>query len=280
MTLSQAARTAAVATLATAGLFWMGSLSPLQLPSVLAYSGIVISLCGILSVLVPPVWSGFARRVHGLLLGILVGATLFAAGWFWPAHSFTTPSPATRLEAILPTYNFHERHALTIQAPAERVREALHQVSLPDIVALQNLVKIRAMVMGSFEDSKTGQNVAYRVPFLEMMKLPRSGVFPLDDTPREFVFGLAGQPWNNIVVRLKPEEFRGWARPGSVKGAVNFLIEDAGNGRSRLITETRVAATDEFARRKMAGYWALIYPGSGMIRHSLLKAIQERAERR
>lgn len=79
-------------------------------------------------------------------------------------------------------------------------------------------------------------------------------------------------------VRLKSEEFRAWAPPHTVKIAANFQIEDAGSGRSRVITETRVAANDDFARAKMATYWALIYPGSGMIRRGLLQVIRERAE--
>jgi len=66
----------------------------------------------------------------------------------------------------------------------------------------------------------------------------------------------------------------------TVKIAANFRIEDAGDGRSRVITETRVAANDDFARVKMARYWALIYPGSGMIRRSLLQVIRDRAEHR
>ena len=38
----------------------------------------------------------------------------------------------------------------------------------------------------------------------------------------------------------------------------------------------RVVASDAAARRKMARYWALIYPGSGLVRHSLLEAVRER----
>lgn len=274
MTRPQAACAAIIIILAAAGLFWMNSFAPLQWPSVLAYSGIAIALCGVLSMLVPAAWLGFRRRVHSLLLGVLAGAILFSASWFWPVPLFTTPSPATRLDAFMPTYSFHERHELIIEAPAERVREALNHVTLTEIGVMQVLTRIRALAMGNFRMPPAAPSA----PFLETMKLPLSGLFPLDDTRGEFIFGLAGQPWNNVSLRLKPEEFRAWAPPGNVKVAANFLIEDAGSGRSRVITETRVAATDEFARRKMARYWALIYPGSGMTRYGLLKAIQERAE--
>jgi hypothetical protein len=65
-----------------------------------------------------------------------------------------------------------------------------------------------------------------------------------------------------------------------VKIAANFRIEDIGGGRTRVVTETRVVANDDAAHRKMARYWALIYPGSGMIRRSLLAAIRDHAETR
>lgn len=273
-------RAALVAVVAACGLALMGSLGALQWPSVLAYSGLVVVLFGLLSVLVPPRWLGFSRGWHGPLTGILAGGTLFAAGWLWPAGSFTTQSPATRLDAFLPAYNFHERHEITIQAPTERVRQALNQVSFADIGAMRTLDAIRAIGMGHLQAARQASGAAPAVPMVEIIGNPRSGFFPLDDTPREFVFGMAGQPWNNVSVNLKVAEFRNWAAPDSVKAVASFLIEDAGNGRSRMITETRIAASDESSRRKMARYWALIYPGSGMIRRSLLNAIRERAERR
>jgi hypothetical protein len=116
------------------------------------------------------------------------------------------------------------------------------------------------------------------MPILQMMNDPYSGFFPLDETPNEIVFGLAGAPWRNYGVRLQAGQFSSWKPPETVKIAVNFLLEDLGNGRTRAVTETRVLANDELARRKMAHYWTLIYPGTGMVRVSLLQAIRLRAE--
>jgi hypothetical protein len=115
------------------------------------------------------------------------------------------------------------------------------------------------------------------VSVIQMMSKGRTGFFPLDLGERELVFGMAGQPWTNGAVRLKPEEFRSWMPPGNVKIAFNFAVEDAGGGWSRIWTETRVQATDAAARTTMAKYWRLIYPGSGMIRRSMLDAIRRRA---
>ena len=268
-------RLSAVAFLAAAGLILMSRFGALQLPTVLAYSGIVTFVCGVLSLLLPPRWLGLSKRIHGLAIGTILGAALFAAGWFWPARSFHTSAPVSRLDDFMPDYHFHERHEAIIQAPPGRVRAALDQMSFADLSVMQTLGRIRNAAMGV--RTPAGASLP-STPIVQMVKGPRSGFFPLDDTPREFVFGLAGQPWNNKGVRLQAGEFREWAPPGNVKIAANFLIEDAGSGRSRVITETRVFAVDDLARRKMANYWALIYPGSGLVRRAMLDAVRRRAE--
>jgi hypothetical protein len=265
----------AVAVVAGCGLVLMSRFGTLQLPSVLAYSGIVAFLAGLVSGLAPPRWLGFSRRFHGPLAGTLIGAALFTAGWYWPTGAFDTPAPTTLLDAFMPDYNFHERHEIAIQAPPNQVRDALDRVSWADIGVMETLGRIRSIAMGG----RAARGGLSPVPIVDSIKSPRSGFFLLDDTPREFVFGLAGQPWTNTAIRLSPIEFRPWARPGSIKVAANFLIVDAANGGSRVVTETRIAACDAAARKKMAQYWALIYPGSGMVRRSLLEAVRQRAER-
>ena len=67
-------------------------------------------------------------------------------------------------------------------------------------------------------------------------------------------------------------------RSGFLKGALTFRTEPVEGG-TRLVTETRVKATDAAARRKFAPYWRLIGQGSAAIRRSWLKAIKARAER-
>ena len=99
-----------------------------------------------------------------------------------------------------------------------------------------------------------------------------------EEKDRELVFGA-------VVccdVRVPPrsaEEFQ--ALQGSLARAVmNFHVEDAGGGVSRLVTETRVAASDARSERVFARYWRVIYPGSALIRVMWLRAIKARAEAR
>ena len=67
-------------------------------------------------------------------------------------------------------------------------------------------------------------------------------------------------------------------RSGFALAAINFRLEDAGNGETLLTTETRVYATDDSARKRFAAYWRVIYPGSALIRVMWLRAIRDRAE--
>ena len=97
-----------------------------------------------------------------------------------------------------------------------------------------------------------------------------------EDPDREIVFGAvvccdARRPPRSA------EEFQ--ALEGSLARAVmTFHVEDAGAGTTRLVTQTRVAATDARAERVFARYWRIIYPGSALIRWTWLRAIRSRAE--
>lgn len=267
--------TAIFTILAVCGLLAMSRFGPLQAPSVLVYSSLAAALCGLLSAGVPPGWLGFRRRVSGPLTGLAMALLLFTAGWWWPISTIHTASPATLLDRFLPEYEIHERHEILVHAPPARVRAALDQVTFQEIPAVETLGRIRAAVLRA----PIERHAPAIAPIVEMIQRPQGGFFLLADSPREFVFGLAGQPWNNRAIRLTPQQFPVWAATGHVKIAANFLIEDAGPGRSRLITETRIAAFGPEASRAMARYWALVYPGSGLIRVGLLQAIRRRAER-
>src|SRR5215467_15878948 len=63
--------------------------------------------------------------------------------------------------------------------------------------------------------------------------------------------------------------------PGYAKAMMSFEIAPDGAG-SRLLTETRVQATDAAARRRFRLYWLVIRAGSGLIRRSILRAVKRR----
>jgi hypothetical protein len=62
-----------------------------------------------------------------------------------------------------------------------------------------------------------------------------------------------------------------------VRVAMGFTFAPDGAG-SRVATETRIAATDDAARRRFGRYWRVVGPFSGITRREMLAAIRRRAE--
>ncbi|AQZ69959.1 unnamed protein product [[Actinomadura] parvosata subsp. kistnae] len=94
--------------------------------------------------------------------------------------------------------------------------------------------------------------------------------------------GVIGQWWRlgraeNVSSVTDLDGFLAFDRPGFAKATFSFLLDDAGDGRIRLITETRVQATSPDARRAFLRYWLLIRLGSGLVRRAMLSAVRARA---
>ena len=62
------------------------------------------------------------------------------------------------------------------------------------------------------------------------------------------------------------------ARPGEVRVALDVRAKPLTDGRSRLSTETRIAAVDRRARRAFRAYWLVVGPFSALIRRQWLRA--------
>jgi len=103
-----------------------------------------------------------------------------------------------------------------------------------------------------------------------------------EEPDREIVIGAYTQPWHEQVTfhPLPPEQFAGFNQPGYVKIAWTLGAEPLGPNRSRLVTRTRVVATDLQARRRFRRYWAPMSAGIILIRYAGLPLISNEAERR
>ncbi|MDX2152003.1 MAG: hypothetical protein SFV54_14795 [Bryobacteraceae bacterium] len=259
-----------------AGVLYMASLGPLQAPSVLVYVGLGLQLAGLVVVPLPPKFMGIRSRVTGLMVA-LAGAVAAAAGLLWPV---TTNYRAgnSQMDAFLPSYDFHEFHEVRVHADSARAMRAVREVTFAEIGPMRTLGRIRNAAMRT----RTADQPMPAKPIVALISASATAFFPLHDGTSEYIFGMAGQPWKNGAppTRLTPEEFATWMPPDNIKVAANVRVESLGDGWSRVTTETRVLATDEQARRTMARYWRLIYPGSAMIRRSMLEAIKQRAEQR
>lgn len=212
--------------------------------SVLLYCGAAAILAGVAAML-------FRRQRRR-------GVALFAAGIVfvliagcWPAGERRVAIASSRLDRIMPWWQFEERHEIRIAASPERIYAAIRQVTAGEIRFFRILTAIRCM--GRCRERESILHAPDAKPILDVAT--RSGFRMLaDDSPRELVFG----------TRVSPHTF----------AVMNFRVEPDG----RLTTETRIHAGTDAARRSFAVYWRIIRPGSGIIRRSWLEAIKRRAE--
>lgn len=173
------------------------------------------------------------------------------------------------LDDFLPAYEFSERHALAIDAPASCIDQAVRSVSIADLPVVRVLWWLRRL--GRPYGDTTKPFVGGELPGIVLDDLPEEGV----------VLGLTGQFWRILGGDRDPnrprtaDEFVAYARPDTCKAVIDFRIAP-----SRLSTETRVHVPDPAARRKFARYWAVIRPFSGLVRILFLRAVRQRAEAR
>jgi hypothetical protein len=151
----------------------------------------------------------------------------------------------------------------------EAIRELTSQ-EVPLLVALMAVRRIPALLQGH------RPHVGGRL--LDGMRA--AGFTPLRESEDELVLGIIGRFWrlDSGLRQCEPGEFAGFSEAGWAKGAIDFEVQEAGR-RTLVTTETRVAATDERARRSFQRYWHLIGPWSALIRVAWLRAIRRRAER-
>jgi hypothetical protein len=182
------------------------------------------------------------------------------------------------LDKALPEYDFREQHTRHIDAPPERVDEAVRAVTIRDMPLARLLFALRAApARMRRKPTRFGE---VDVPLLGLALDVAFG--PLGDDPgNEVVIGMIGQPWKLVGGEsrrfARPQEFTAFADPGFVKAAMNFRYEPVDAG-TRLTTETRVLATDPDSRRRFRRYWLVIRPGSGLTRRAWLRAAARRAE--
>jgi hypothetical protein len=170
------------------------------------------------------------------------------------------------INQVMPTYDRREVHKRSIDAPPAAIWDAIHSLKNEELKVMRMLMGLRSLG----RQTKGGDR-----PVLDGFK--RMGFAPVAEDPgRELVVAGIGRFWQLSGGLQKVEgreHFTGFAEPRYAKVAFNFLID--GN---ELSTETRIAGTDAYARRRFGLYWLLVRPGSGLIRREWLGAIAKQAE--
>jgi hypothetical protein len=172
------------------------------------------------------------------------------------------------IDDVLPTWDWRSAHTTRVAAPPELAAAAAREFSGRDLPVTGALMRVRALGRRTFDDRPT------------LQAMTRIGLAVLVDERYAVVLGGVLSPWKlrgGHRVVASADELRAFAEPGWVRVATAFTVTPEGAG-CRVRTETRIAATDEGARRRFGRYWRLIGPFSSITRREMLAAIRRRAE--
>jgi len=185
---------------------------------------------------------------------------------------------AALLDRLLPRFDAAERHAREIAAPAAEVWSALGRVDLGRPAGVRLLMGLRALpgiVLSPRRLRETPRR--FRLEELETLGFGR-----LAETPgHELVLGVEGRfwrPWGNLEP-FDRERYRSPVAPGRARALWSFELEPLSEGRTRLVTVTRIACGDASSRRKFRAYWLLVRLGSGLIRRWILAEVARECRR-
>ena len=187
------------------------------------------------------------------------------------------------IDEYLPRYDVVERHAITVHATPSRTYAAIKSTNFADGAIIRLLFFLRGLPEAILRSGNGFRASKETRASLTMESIGRSGFRLLgEQQPDEIVVGIEGRFWTASGDRCTPpaEAFRSSApAPGTARGVWNFHVRALGADGCELSTETRVLCADTWTRRRFLPYWTLIRPGSGLIRHSMLRAIKRSAER-
>lgn len=178
------------------------------------------------------------------------------------------------IDKYLPTAEFQDYHQARVAADPGRAYSALRDLDLTKSTVVRALFAIRTIPARLRPQSAATLS---KRPSSFVQAALDAGMVILEEIPgQECVAGAITQPWKPIARfrGLPGPEFIAFAEPGFTKIAWNIAVAPAGPGHSVVSTETRVAPTDETARRRFRLYWFVFSPGIRLIRRIALRLLK------
>lgn len=215
-----------------------------------------------------------------LLAGLAAAGYVVYAGQTWlafgrPKSEAPRPRAVVSMDRYLPSYDVWERHETRVKAPVAATFAAAREMDIQRSPLVRAILKSRKILFRS-----RGRELERR-PFLDQVRGMGWGL--LAEVPgRAMVFGAVTRPWEKTVRfhPLPPREFAAFRKPGWAKIVWTLEADPTGRTRSVFRTQTRVATTDESARKRFRKYWATVSPGILLIRQQVLGLVRGEAERR
>jgi hypothetical protein len=243
--------------------------------SIAFYTAAIVALIGAYGVVRPLRRVHRGKRTHALVMLLIALAAIYAVSRSMPR---TQAGDGRHLiDAFVPAYQFREIHSTTVEATPDRIDRAIRGVSADEIALFNVFTWIRRFGRSGPESIL---NAPRQRPILDVAT--QTGFLRLGDRPlQEIVIGtvVVAPPGTARPQPFTPVDYQRLTRPGFALAAMNFRIEPVSATACRVITETRVFATDAVALRRFTPYWRIIFPGSAILRVTWLRAVKHRAER-
>ena len=201
----------------------------------------------------------------------------------------TSPRPiALRIDEVMPRFDVNVVQHIVVNADPRQTYQALLDADLMDNQLTRLMVTARDLpnrLRPRTSDTETHRSNARssRRPTFRMRDAAgaESGWVGLRDEPGvEMLAGLVGQFWRRDfgIVKVAPEEFASFDRPGYAKTVAGFALHPHGEGRTLLTYESRTVCTDAAARRRFAAYWLLLRPFVRQMLRAALVSMKRHAE--
>ena len=158
------------------------------------------------------------------------------------------------IDRALPRWDERSSHSRQVAARPEQAWAVLRRMDLGGCLPLRGLLLCRGITA---RPSLAG--------------FQRFGFVLLDEREHEeLLLGLIGRFWTlgGGIVKVSPAEFHTFQEPGHARVAWNFRVLDRP---TRIVTETRIQATDDEARAQFRRYWRFIHRFSGWTRVFMLR---------
>jgi hypothetical protein len=187
--------------------------------------------------------------------------------------------PQSVLDRAMPAWTSREFHEVEVRGVEPAVLSAVHDLTWAEVPVFDILMNIRGINVRKFSPEALERLRLKPVPEPDrVLSMFDEEFFPLYTSDTELVFGVF-LPMSFDLPKFEPgddpvESFRNAHPANVVKVAFNMWIHDG-----VLSTETRNLPIGFRSHLVFGGYWTLIGPFSGLIRHVWIRAIRDRAVR-
>ena len=175
------------------------------------------------------------------------------------------------IDRYIPIFQFKEKHEIFVNVSPGILLDASMRPETMDDPWARTFIRLRefpgrlAGALGGVSELKNRPAFGFN----NFVLLGRDG-------DRELALGLAGKFWQSdygLATVDSAEEFERFDEQGIAKLVLNISTEIVSDGRTKLMTETRVFCNDRKSIIRFTPYWWLIRPVSGLIRRRLLTRI-------